>query len=71
MSSMLDAALGALKQMGVSDASAADALMNQLYQNNPQVRQIVDQHRGQNVGGLLKQAGVDPTEALRRFGSSR
>ena len=71
MSSILDAALGALRQAGVSDASAADALMNQLYQSNPQVRRIVDQHRGQNVGDLLRQAGADPTEALRRLGINR
>lgn len=68
---VLDAALAALKSAGVADASSADALMNQLYSSNPQVRQIVDQHRGQNIGDLLMGVGVDPSEARSRLGFPR
>ena len=69
--SIMEAALGAIASAGVGNASAADALMEQLYQNNPQVRQVVDQYRGRDVGDLLREAGVDPSEVLRRFGISR
>lgn len=65
-SSMFDGAVNAMKGMG-----ATDALMQQLYNSNPQVRQIVDQYAGQSVDDLLRQRGIDPDEARRRFGISR
>ena len=64
--SILDAAANAMRQMG-----ATDALMGQLYNNNPQVRQIVDQYRGQSIDDLLRQRGIDPEEARRLLGISR
>lgn len=65
-SSMLDQAVGAMKSFG-----ATDAMMNQLYNSNPQVRQIVDQYKGQSIHDLLRQHGVDPSDVLRRFGINR
>ena len=51
--------------------SATDFTMNQLYNSNPQVRQIVDQYRGQSIDDLLRQRGIDPEEARRLLGISR
>ena len=65
-SSMLEQAASAIRSFG-----ATDALMGQLYNSNPQVRQIVDQYRGQSVDDLLRQRGVDPDEARRLLGLSR
>ena len=65
-SSMLDQAVGAMQSFG-----ATDAMMSRLYQSNPQVRQIVDQYRGQSIHELLRQQGIDSSEVLRRFGVNR
>lgn len=65
-SSMLEQAAGAMRSFG-----ATDAMMNQLYNSNPQVRQIVDQYRGQSIDDLLRQRGIDPNEARRLLGISR
>ena len=62
----LEAAVNAMNSMG-----ATDSLMARLDQSNPQVRQMVDQHRGQSIDDLLRGVGVDPTEARRRLGISR
>lgn len=63
---ILDAAANAMQQMG-----ASDALMGQLYNSNPRVRQIVDQYRGQSIDDLLRGVGVDPSAARKRFGIPR
>lgn len=60
---MLDQAIGALNQFG-----ATDALMGMLYQNNPNVRRIVDQNRGRGIDNLLRDYGVDPDMARRKLG---
>ena len=65
-SSMLQQAAGAIRSFG-----ATDAMMSQLYNSNPQVRQIVDQYRGQSIDDLLRQRGIDPQEARRLLGISR
>lgn len=65
-SSMLQQAAGAIRSFG-----ATDAMMNQLYNSNPQVRQMVDQYRGQSIDDLLRQRGIDPQEARRLLGISR
>ena len=65
-SSMLQQAAGAMRSFG-----ATDAMMNQLYNSNPQVRQMVDQYRGQSIDDLLRQLGIDPQEARRLLGISR
>ena len=65
-SSMLEQAASAMKSFG-----ATDAMMSQLYNSNPQVRQIVDQYRGQSIDDLLRQRGIDPQEARRLLGISR
>ena len=65
-SSMLQQAAGAIRAF-----NATDATMNQLYNSNPQVRQIVDQYRGQSIDDLLRQRGIDPQEARRLLGISR
>ena len=65
-SSMLQQAAGAMRSFG-----ATDAMMAQLYNSNPQVRQMVDQYRGQSIDDLLRQRGIDPQEARRLLGISR
>jgi len=65
-SSMLEQAVSAMKGFG-----ATDAMMERLYQSNPQVRRIVDQNRGRSIDDLLRQQGVDPAEARRLFGINR
>jgi hypothetical protein len=62
-SSILQQAVSAIKGFG-----ASDSLMEQLYNTNPQVRQIVDQNRGQGIDNLLRQRGIDPDEARRLLG---
>ena len=64
--SILEQASNAMRQFG-----ATDATMQMLYDSNPQVRQIVDQYRGQSIDDLLRGVGVDPDEARMRFGISR
>lgn len=63
---MLQQAVGAIRSFG-----ATDAMMGQLYSSNPQVRQIVDQYRGQSIDELLRQRGIDPNEARRLLGINR
>ena len=65
--SAIDQATFALNSMGVSSVSAGDAMMAMLYRTNPQVRSIVDQYKGRDVQDLLRERGIDPTDALRRF----
>lgn len=65
-SSMLQQAASAMRSFG-----ATDAMMNQLYNTNPQVRQMVDQYRGQSIDDLLRQRGIDPNEARRLLGINR
>ena len=67
-SSVLDGAIGTLNGMGAGSASAGDAMMRMLYNSNPQVRAIVDQNRDRSIDDLLRERGVDPQEARRRFG---
>lgn len=64
--SVLQQAAGAMRSFG-----ATDAMMTQLYNTNPQVRQMVDQYRGQSIDDLLRQRGIDPQEARRLLGISR
>ena len=64
--SMLQQAANAMKSFG-----ATDAMMGQLYNSNPQIRQIVDQYRGQSIDDLLRQRGIDPQEARRLLGINR
>lgn len=62
-SSMLEQAAGAMRSFG-----ATDATMRMLYQSNHQVRQMVDQYRGQPIDDLLRQRGIDPDTARRLLG---
>lgn len=62
-SSVLKMAADAMRGFG-----ATDDTMRMLYQSNPQVRQMVDQHRGQSIDELLRQRGVDPDAARRLLG---
>ena len=64
--SMLQQAASAMRSFG-----ATDAMMNQLYNSNPQVRQTVDQYRRQSIDDLLRQRGIDPNEARRLLGINR
>lgn len=65
-SSMLNQAVNAIRAFG-----ASDAMMNRLYNSNPQIRQIVDSNRGMSIDDLLRSKGVDPDEARRLLGISR